>query len=514
MTLFSRQSLASPPAATFVASCLLSLIAIAGGTLNRDGMLYAEAARAFMNDGLAAAFAVFGWPFLAVLMGALAKLSGLPPEWWGHALNVLFMAGTCALMVALVGQSDRRLAWLAGLVILALPGLNQYRNELIREYGCWFFILLSFHLARGWPENPGWGRALAIQLALGLAALFRPEAAAFLPCIVLWQHFEGNPASRWRRTLMLACLPAVGLAAILVAHFAGLVPASSRIANEISRFDFSTFDRTARDMSQAFNAYARDDAQTAHLILFFGSLALIPWKLIGKFGPFILPLLWFFRLPDWRPAVRRYRLLLIAIIAHLLILAVFVLQQQFISGRYYSLILIFSTPLVALGLNDILNRLPRWRWAIVALCGAMALSNVVSLKPGKAHFAEAGRWLATQIADGPRVYLEGGRTAHYAGWKYSGRPQPAERDALLDQLREDRFDVVILEVSRKDSALAEWLATAGLREIRRFSDANGDAIVVCVPEGRPFPPPPAKPGGAPEPTQGREAPPVPTSAPA
>lgn len=483
--------LTSPTTTTFVASCLLSLIAIMGGTLNRDGMLYVEAARAFMNDGLSAAFSVFGWPFLAILMGALAKLTGLPPEWWGHFLNILFMAGTCTLLVAMVGKKDRQLAWLCALVIISLPSLNQYRNELIREYGCWFFILAAFRLAEDWPEKPGWARCVAIQFALLLAALFRPEAVVFLPVIVLWQHLDAPQPTRWQRTLRLATLPAIALAGILAAHFTGLIPDSSRIANEINRFDFSTFDQTARGMSQAFNAYARDEAQTAHLILFFGSLALIPWKLIGKFGLFVLPLLWFFRLPERPQALRTYRLFVIAIFVHLIVLAVFVLQQQFISGRYFSLILIFSTPFVALGLSHILTSHPKWRWAIVALCGAIALSNVISLKPGKTHFVEAGRWLATQMNDGPRVYLEGGRTAHYAGWKYSSRPQGTERATLLEDLREDRFDVVILEVSRKDPPIEQWLTEAGLREIRRFSDTNGDAIIVCAPIDRPFPPPPA-----------------------
>ncbi|KAB2925588.1 MAG: hypothetical protein F9K30_07660, partial [Dechloromonas sp.] len=90
MNLLHRFDLKSSPVAfAFAASALLSILAIATGNLNRDGMLYVETARAFMNGGLSAAVSVFGWPFLSVLMGTLAKLTGLPPEWCGNLLNIL-----------------------------------------------------------------------------------------------------------------------------------------------------------------------------------------------------------------------------------------------------------------------------------------------------------------------------------------------------------------------------------------------------------------------------------------
>lgn len=478
----------SPVAFTFVASALLSVLAIATGNLNRDGMLYVEAARAFMNGGLSAAVSVFSWPFLSVLMGGLAKLTGLPPEWCGQLLNILFMSGACALLVALVRRNDPALAWLAAVIVLTVPGLNDYRNELIREYGCWFFLLLAFWLAQDWPEKPDWRRCFAIQGALLLAALFRPEALVFYPCIVLWQHFRTAPLQRWQASLRLGALPALGLLALLLAYFSGTLGESSRLANELERFNFfAGFDRTARAMSQAFNVYAREDAESAHVILFFGSLAVIPWKFVGKLGIFVIPFLFFLATPGRAERCRRHALLLWALGGYLLILAIFVLQQQFVSGRYIGLLLICTTPLIAYGLHDLLRRFPRARLPLFALCAAIALANVVSLKPGKMHFAEAGRWLAAEYADSPRIYLESARTAHYAGWKFSARPSPIKRERALKRIRRGDYDLVVLEVSRKEQGVAEWITAAGLREIRRFADRNGDAVVICVPVNQDLP---------------------------
>lgn len=479
----------SPVAFTFVASFLLSTIAVSSGNLNRDGMLYVESARAFIDGGLTAATQVFSWPFLPVLMGLLAELTGLSPEWCGHALNILFMSGACALLVAIIRRNDPQLAWLAAVVVLALPGLNDYRNELIREYGCWFFMLLAFRLTIDWPENPGWLRALAIQGSLMLAALFRPEVLVYYPCLVLWQHFRAEPGRRWRGSLMLGTLPALGLLVLLAAYFSGVVGESSRIANEISRFDFyAKFDSTARQMSLAFSAYAREDAETAHAILFFGSLALVPWKFIGKLGIFVIPLVAFLISREKNERCRRHDILLWALGGYLLILAIFVLQQQFVSGRYIGPLLMFSLPFVAYGLHDLMQRFPRSRLPIIGLCVLLALANVISLKPGKQHFVAAGAWLQSQYMENPRIYLESARTAHYAGWQYTKRVVPAPREQLLEDVPAARYDVVILEVSRKDSEISELVGQAGLSEVRRFTDRNGDAIVVYVPSGHTLPP--------------------------
>ena len=233
---------------------------------------------------------------------------------------------------------------------------------------------------------------------------------------------------------------------------------------------------------------AAERAQSAHTILFFGSLAIIPWKLIWKFGLYTIPLVYFFVLPERKTAFRKYRLFQLAIICHLLVLSVFVLQQQFISGRYYGPLLIFAVPFVAIGLNHWLSIRPKWQWPIVVVGIALAMNNVVSLKAGNQHFSEAGHWLSSQIKDGPRIYLESARAAHYAGWKFSIRTGLPDRAKLLEEIKRNDFDVVVLETSRKEPSLADWISLAGLQEIRRFTDDDGDAVIVYVPLGQPFPP--------------------------
>jgi hypothetical protein len=153
---------ASPVRVAFFASLALSFLAVLSNpSLNRDGMLYIDSARMFLSDGLAGASTVFNWPFLPILIAGFSELSGLGLENAALLLNALFLAGACSLLVACATRRFPEAAWPICLCLLALPGMNQYRNEILREYGCWFFFMLSFWLALRWSERPQWRSALA-----------------------------------------------------------------------------------------------------------------------------------------------------------------------------------------------------------------------------------------------------------------------------------------------------------------------------------------------------------------
>lgn len=465
----------------FCASLALSAIAVLSGNLNRDGMLYVEAANALLDDGFAAQFAVFSWPFLSTLMALGAGLSGLSPEQCGHLLNAVFMACSCALLLDLVRRREPALAGWALLVMLALPGLNAYRNELIREYGAWCFSLLALRLALDWPARASWRRAGMIQGSLVLAVLFRPETAVFLLAILAWQHGQALALGRARRALMLAGGPALILLVLLGVHALGLFAADSRFAFELGRFDFAFFHQSVEAMNGAFNQYARA-AGTAPLILAFGSLALIPWLLLGKTGLFLIPAACFLTGGGLIAAVRRHALLAWALLCHLGVLALFVLQLQFLSGRYLSLLLLFATPFIADGLRRLCARWPQWRRTIWVLIGLMMINNVLVLQPSKQQFAAAGAWLAAHHErEAARVFLGSARTAHYAGWAYHRRVAAVDLAWLGAEMAAGRYDQIVLEVSRQDEDFAPWLAAQGWHEIERFRDRNGDAVVVAAP---------------------------------
>ena len=367
-------------------------------------------------------------------------------------------------------------------MLLALPGFNGYRSELLREYGCWFFVMLSFWVALRWSDAPRWPFALAIQLSLVAAALFRPEAVAFFFALMLWQFFEAPAAERWRRLVMIGGLPLIGLVALLAFYITGKL-GRGRLATDLGRFSLERFDAKALAMAPAFIEYARNQART---ILFFGSLSILPLKFVGKMGVFILPFLFSFSARPLRTLFGRSSLFAWAFLAHLLVLCVFVLDLQFLSGRHTGLLLAFAAPLTGYGLWLLMQRFPAWKILMVLVTLLVMVGNVVSLGPAKHQYVEAGGWLAKNATDSPRVYLESARAAHYAGWRYKLRPSPENRADLASGLAQGKYDLVVLEVSHKEADIEPLLRQLKLAVVTRFVHPNGDAVIVAAPLSKPL----------------------------
>ena len=468
----------TPVTAAFAGSLLLSLVARLGSTINRDGMLYIHTAQAFLDGGFAAAKEIFTWPFLSIGIAIVSKLTGLGLENAGYLLNALFMAGACALMVACTARRSPALAWWACLTVLALPGFNEYRNELLREFGCWFFVMLACWLALRWEEQPRWPGALAIQLAVMAAALFRPEAVAIFPALLAWQLFSAPRGQRARNLAMVGTLPLIGCAVVVLLFISGKLGTDNRIAADLGRISTARFDAKADVLASGLIEYARGQART---ILLFGSLALIPVKLIQKFGIFLLPLAGFLVAGDVRAAVRRHAFFVWGIAAHLCVLAIFVIDLQFLAGRYVGLILLLATPFVAAGLQWGSQRFRHANAITIVLCLVLAAGNVISTGAGKAHHVEAGKWLANSGTDVAKVYIDSGRTAYHAGWAKVPIAARNNRAEIEHAATSRRYEFFVLEISRKDPPWESWLRDTGLQVVQRFEIPNGDAVVVAIP---------------------------------
>ncbi len=465
----------TPATVGFLCSAVLSIVAITTSTtLNRDGMLYVDAARVFLSDGLSAAVGVFPWPFLSVLMALLSKATSLDIETCGHILNVLFMAGTSAFLISCSEKIFPEAAWPVCLTLLAIPGINDYRNELLREYGCWFFISLSFWIALRWADSPRWRTACLAQATLVLAALFRPEALAFLATLVVWQAFEAPSNERFRRLSMIGSLSILVLALIAGLAAADLLP--QRLAGELSRFGSRNFDATADRIAPGLHEFARENART---MLFYGSLAIIPIKFIKTMGIFLIPLA--YTLDSESAASRRLRVFGWAIVTYLLVLSVFVLDKQFLAGRYVAFLALLATPLTGFGLHLLFKSYPKWKIPLTLLAVVIAIANVVSTSRGKQHFIDAGAWLAENVVLSDRVYNESSRSAYYAGWRYKADNARELRPQLADAVRRHEVDVAVLEVSSHEPLTPETIASMGLREVKRFTDPNGDTVIVATP---------------------------------
>lgn len=465
--------------AAFAGSLVLTLMAFSSNSvLNRDGMLYIRTAQAFIDGGLWAAKATFAWPFVSIVIGGFSSVTGLALESSGYVLNAFFMAGTCALMVSAVGGRQPEVAWPVCLVVSAIPGLNEYRDELLREYGCWFFCMLAFWAALRWSQQPNWPAAILIHGSLAAAALYRPEALALSAAIFGWQIVEAPVAERWRRLAMVGALPALAGLLLVSLYFAGLLAEDNRLVTDLGRVSIARFDAKAQILGSGLIEYAREGAKE---ILLFGSLALIPIKVVQKAGPFalLLGVLFYFR--EVRTAIARHSLFVWGIAAHATILAVFVIDLQFLAGRYVGLILLFLAPFAGSGMLLLMERHPRFSLPLVVACIAAMIVNVTSIGGGKEYFVEAGQWLARNANESLRIYIDSERTAYYAGWSQVRLATRKDLRALDDALKGEEYDLLVVEVSRKDLQTKDLVRKSQLQVSQRFGNGRGDTVLVIRP---------------------------------
>ncbi|MBZ0125765.1 MAG: glycosyltransferase family 39 protein [Rhodocyclaceae bacterium] len=478
-----------PVRTAFLASLLLSLIAVQGHLVNRDGIFYLETAQIIAESGLAEGLRTGAWGVLPALIALMSAVTPFGFEAAAHILDALFLAGACALLVAMVRHRAPEAAWAACLLVLAMPAYNQYRHEILREYGFWFFCMLAVWLVMRWQEAPRWREAIACQLALGMAALFRLEAVAFYPALMLWQGFAAPPGQRLRRALILGSLPlaCAALAGVLIGS--GLVALPNRVGYYLDAANplrtFQILNEAGSRMSDLVFQY-KYSREEAGYILFFGLLSVIPVKFLKMSGVFVVPLAYAFIARPAREVLARWQPLPWAILAYLLVLAAFVMHEFFLVGRYVSMLNLLALPVAAVGAVLLMQRFPRWKALMVAMALLTMAANVVSLTPKKMHIVEAGRWLAENVADRSQVCLANSRIAYYAGWRSAGIVfEGAAFDRVLDG---GRCSWVAMEAKRKEYP-DDWLKHKQLLEVRRFKNAGGDAVIIARREaaGQPFP---------------------------
>jgi hypothetical protein len=480
----------SPVTISFIASLVLSFIAVQNHLINRDGILYLELAHLVQIDGLSALRGdnswLHQWPFFSVVIALSGKLTGLSLETMAQLLNALFMAGSCALIVEITRHRWPEASWAACLAVLAMPAFNEYRSDILREHGFWFFSILALWLAIRWDQSPSWRHALLCQFAILIAALFRLEALAFYAALVGWQSFAAPTGHKLRRIFMLVCLPLAGTAILFITYGIGAIELPSRsiyyleAANPFNKL--RELDRIGKQISDAGFFTYKYSREEAGYILFFGLLSVIPVKFVQMSGVLLIPLLYQLSLQPLKRTISDWQPMAWAFVIYAAILAAFITHMFFLTGRYVSLLNLLAVPLVAAGLAGLMARFKRWRILVYLLLFITMASNVISTSNNKGHILEAGEWLAANVNETARVYIENPRVAYYSGLGQRNAGKPGnDRHAITQLLAENRYDFVVLDKDKSDATLDEWFKENRMIIINSYMNKKGDSIVIAVP---------------------------------
>ena len=471
--------LSKPVPVTFFISLLLSIVAALGAaTIGRDAAFYLDVALTYEGAGWQAAYARFNWPWYSILLGGLHKITSLPLIPLAYAINALFLAGTCSLLVKLVQDHFPEAACWASLVVLAVPAFNDYRDDIWREYGFWFFCVLALYTTASWSARGGWWRILTIYAAIFLAALFRLEALFLVAAIGSWQAFSIRDRLSFHNAAQLVLIP-VGIIAACISFLLVLLDEANlsrliiylKLLNPLGIFD--SLGVLADGIAASMKAgYSRNQAGE---IAFFGIIGAVLYEFVKSLGVFVIPFLARWSTP--RPALLNPTLTVFghAFVLYFLVLVVFFFQQHFTTGRYNSFLAMLAVPLTAIVCLDFAKRFPRLSKVMIALALISMLSNVVSLSPGRTHYREAADWIKLNIAADSQVYFMDRRIAFYAGREVEAHV-PAETQAISTLI--DSFDYFVLELPADHPELVLFLEDKQVSVEKVFTNKDGKTVTV------------------------------------
>lgn len=467
-----------PVRVAFFASLLLSLISILGvATLGRDAAFYVSIAERVSQEGPQVAWTVFNWPWFTYLLAGTHFVTRLPLEWCAYIWCALFMAGTCALLVDVVRQRVPEAAGWACLIVLAMPAVNQFRNDILREYGFWFFCVLALWLVMRWQARGGWVRALGPHVAIGVAMLFRLEAVVLEVALALWLLVGVRERMGMWRLLQFMAPPLIGGVVGLVVLLAWGQVSSARVESYLVMLDprvaYTAFNQLSDQFGDSLAyKFSRNEAGR---IVFFGILAALLIKFVSLIGPFSLPFLFRGSWQSLRSYLRDYRPFVWCALLYLAMLMLFFISRQFMTSRYISFLNLLAVPLLAIGAMYFAQRFPRLGKALVAVALLVMLSNVISTGARKTHVVDAGRWVAANIDPQAKVYYEESRVSYYAGRGYE---ESTPRDEVIFGPAVSQYRYFVLEARSDAPWLVEWLAQHQLRILASFSNRKKATVVI------------------------------------
>lgn len=467
---------------TFLLSIALTLASVSyRASMNPDGMVHIMAGRIFIEEGFTAALKFFDWPFFSILIGIVGHVLPISYEAAGYLINILLLSGACALMVKITQRYVPNSAWLACLVVLALPALNENRHNVMREDGAWFFLVLAIWLAVRTPQKITFLNAAGPTAALFLAFLFRAEFAVFYPVLIVWQWYALHSKRTLGNSARLFALPAVSLiaTAIAVAVFS-LDETAVRIQRFLSFVDFpsvqTVFDRNAAVIGRHImnDQFGQD-----------GNGPVLAWGLIGYAFNSFLEVCYLLAIPlavgiYWKFRNRKSFAPFGALfLIYVFVLLSFVFRHYFISDRYSAPLAILCIPLITYGMYQLYARKKKWpAYLVTALLALNSLDNIISTGDQDTHLVEAGHWLKENKIPEQETYIDFARIAYHADWVHYNfkfdKPSLLRREAAY---RDPKIRYITLWRHASDDEL-KWLEKKNLELLAEFTNSKDRKVLI------------------------------------
>ena len=470
---------------TAFTSLILSLIAVYFDDLiNRDGVLYVDMARGFLQGGLEETAKLYNWPFFSIIIAYLHKLTTLTIETCAYLL--------CSLLFILLNDTLVRISHkilpnkqqllIAVLFILCFQPINEYRDFIIRDIGYWAFSALTLYYFMLFIEAPTIKTATIWQLVAVLAVLFRVEGIVILLGLPLFLFAIQKPSDGLRNSLLLNYLFILSLLPIILIALNSFSPHAAfnkidsiREYTSLNNFLIILNNNATILKTQILNEYSE---RYAGLILVSGLLFMLLYKLLKAFslGYIVLYLTSWWQQKPIKPNPN-YSLLYYFFTLNALILIVFVLHKYFITTRHTVLTLIsfllIMLPILCRFLEKAWSTRNRFILVFAGIILSFSLIDSIVQSNSKSYIKNTAIWAADNLPQGSSILTDDNLIQFYA------KTQKTNTNIILDSLKNyHNYDYVIVIKKKKDLENYTLSNEKQLPLIYSQKNNKGDSIII------------------------------------
>jgi hypothetical protein len=476
----------------------LGLLAIIGSLLasylvhlqrqpfNVDGILYLHTAAVFLSDGLRAAMATYPWPFYSLLIAGISHITGLPIQHAAMILDAILIALIVLAFVNLIKElgGTRRTQWFSLLVILLYPYLNHDRDNILRDFGYYAFLLVSLQFFIHYLRTFTWRTALAWALSLMVATLFRIEGAIFLMVLPFAALLTSQPT--WQKRIIvflkLQLLNFIGLAIGIVwilfklsQHDSHALQQLGRI-NELANFFVhgpalitASFHTKLALLKQGL--FADNPFINLPAFLVGGVVGILMGSFLSTIGLFYLVLTChacYCRLLPLNNAAKMAWLSYLVL--NVIIVGIFILIDFFLAERYIvplCLLLILTAPF---SLEAIFTSGKKWLVSVVCLLLlATAVASFSHFGTSKTYLIDAGQWLEKNTPTNSCVFTNSDQITYYS--------QRSTNTELTDFA--NNYDYAAVQLLRNQTnGKQHWLDLFKQQPVISFQNKRGDSVMI------------------------------------
>jgi len=444
------------------------------GWINNDSVLYFEAARLFALGEWQQGFMLFPWPLYSGLIALVHSVSGFGLHFSAQILNVLFFGiATLSFLKLIRHCGGDNLTLLSGALLLFSSQyiVGDALQMLLRDQGFWAFFLTALVFFVRFYRSLSWMDAVAWQLAMIIAMLFRVEGITYLLALPFVLLLNKDLALGARGLALLKTHSvnlSAGLAIAAYLFVKGLSVSNLGRLQEI--FTSRLFEELTRKFVQRSEIMANevlgnflDQFATQGLLLTFIFIMLA--KTISSAGWITAGLAAYAgrlrqRLIDHDARKILAAVMIIALVdMFLIILKVFVL-----SGRYVIPLTLMLIVLAAFGLRRLVDRIStertgkRYKWLAMGLILILILGmvkNVLPKREGYHYELEAVAWIKQHNPQNLPTYYETPRLRYYAGERFIGLGPDLNWSHLQSLIENNQlvdYEYVLVSTNRDDPA--------------------------------------------------------------